>query len=432
MVRARISHHPRSEARERAAISRRQLLRGGWAACLSRLLEPAAALSALAVHASAAGRPPRLRIRKIESFTVKIPSPETPRNPFQKLRYAVTRVHTGEGVSGTSFIGVSPQVLERWVKPVLLGQDLFAVDEHLRRLQKRRGEAGSQVFSGVEHAIWDAIGQATGLPVAKILGGYRDKLRIYRTCVFPGKPDQSDVAYQTQADYAAALKKAGIGAMKVRAWRPRPMDDVDMVGAVREAVGDDFEIMLDRTAVRPGWVWDYATALEVARGLEKHRAYWLEEPFDGYDLEGPARLAAEVDIPITGGELGKTLQQFLGYLRHKTYDIIQPDTRICGGIWNARRVSILAEAFGVPCVQHGTSGLALAGYIQAGCAMPNCEWQEMIGGPVMPDVEWARAAELLRSDRVFEIEDGYVRLPDHPGLGLDVDEDALKEYRIDG
>ncbi len=432
MVRARIFHHRRSEARERVAISRRQLLWGGSAACLSGLLEPAATLPALAAQATAAGRPPRLRIREIESFTVKIPSPETPRNPFQKLRYAVTRVHTGEGVSGTSFIGVSPQVLERWVKPVLLGQDLFAVDEHLRRLQKRRGEAGSQVFSGVEHAIWDAIGQATAQPVAKILGGYRDKLRVYRTCVFPGKPDQSDVAYQTQANYAVALKKAGIGGMKVRCWRPRPMDDVDMVGAVRQAVGDDFEIMLDRTAVRPGWVWDYATALEVARGLEKHRAYWLEEPFDGYDLEGPARLAAEVDIPITGGELGKTLQQFLGYLRHKTYDIIQPDTRICGGIWNARRVSILAEAFGVPCVQHGTSGLALAGYIQAGCAMPNCEWQEMIGGPVMPEVEWARAAELLRSDRVFEIEDGYVLLPDHPGLGLDVDEDALKEYRIDG
>ena len=113
-------------------------------------------------------------------------------------------------------------------------------------------------------------------------------------------------------------------------------------------------------------------------------ARWLEEPFDGHDLEGPARLAAEVDIPITGGELGKSIHQFLAFLTHKTYDVLQPDTRICGGTLNARKISILAEAFHVPCIQHGTQGLSLAGYIQAGCAMPNCEYQEMIGQPNLP------------------------------------------------
>ena len=163
------------------------------------------------------------------------------------------------------------------------------------------------------------------------------------------------------------------------------MDDVEMLAVARKAVGDEFEIMFDRTAVRPGWVWDYDTALQVARGMEKYNARWLEEPFDGHDLEGPARLAAEVDIPITGGELGKSIYQFLAFLTHKTYDVLQPDTRICGGILNARKISILAEAFQVPCIQHGTQGLSLAGYIQAGCAMPNCEYQEMIGQPNLPD-----------------------------------------------
>jgi D-galactarolactone cycloisomerase len=396
------------------------------------MLSDAAALPALASQAVPAGRPPRLRIREIEGFSIELPLRGLPRHPFKQYRYSLTRVHTDQGITGTSFVPIRSDTLQRWVGPMLRGQDLFAVDDHLRRLQKQRGESGSQLFSGVEHAIWDAIGRAVNLPVAKILGGYRDKLRIYRTCVFPGKPDQSDVPFQRQAEYAAALKKNGFGAMKVRAWRPRPMDDVEMVGVVRQAVGDDFEIMLDRTAVRPGWVWDYATALKVARGLEKHRAYWLEEPFDGYDLEGPARLAAEVDIPITGGELGKTLHQFLGYLTRKTYDIIQPDTRICGGIWNARRVSILAEAFGVPCIQHGTSGAALAGYIQAGCAMPNCEWQEMIGGPVMPQEQWEPLLAVLKTPHLFRIEGGYVHLPELPGLGFDLNEDAIKEYRKRG
>ena len=87
------------------------------------------------------------------------------------------------------------------------------------------------------------------------------------------------------------------------------MDDAEMLAVARQAVGDDFEIMVDRTAVRPGWVWDYDTALRVARGMERYNARWLEEPFDDRNLEGPARLAPEVDIPITGGELGKSIHQ---------------------------------------------------------------------------------------------------------------------------
>ncbi len=389
----------------------------------------AEALQALAGEIKPPGKPPRLRITDIESFPVKVPSEKRRPDPFKIYQYTLTRVHTDGGISGSSFVPIDREVLEGWVRPTLVGEDLFAVDRHLKRLQKQRGESGVQAWSAVEHAIWDAIGKAVGRPVAKILGGYRDKLKVYRTCVFPGNPDQSDVAYETQADYAVRLKQAGYKAMKVRAWRPKPMDDVEMVGVVRQAVGNDFEIMLDRTAVRPGWVWDFPTALEVARGLEKHRAYWLEEPFDGYDLEGPARLAEQVEIPITGGELGKSVYQFLSYLISRTYDIVQPDTRICGGIWIARKIAVLAEAFGVPCIQHGTSGLALAGYIQAGCAMPNCEWQEIIGDPNLPEEQMEPAAKLLRTPYAFKIEDGYVHLPDSPGLGLDLDEDAIKEYR---
>lgn len=384
----------------------------------------------VAAQKSAPGKSPRVRITDIEAFAVQLPAGSGTPDPDVIYSYPVIRVRTDSGITGTSFLGIPPDVLNNWVKPTLVGEDLFAVDRHLKRLQMERGESGVQSWSGVEHAMWDAIGRVMGRPVAELFGGYRKKLRVYRTCVFPGKQDQSDVPYETQANYAVGLKKAGYTGMKVRAWRPRPMDDADMVGVVRSAVGDDFEIMLDRTAVRPGWDWDYPTALKVARGLEKHRAFWLEEPFNGYDLYGPARLAAEVDIPITGGELGNSIFHFLQFLTNKTYDIVQPDTRICGGIWIARKIGMLADSFGVPCIQHGTSGLTLTGYIQAGCAMPNCEWQEMIGGPNLPEEQWAPAVKLLRTPHVFQIEKGYVLLPDLPGLGLDINEDALKEYRV--
>ncbi len=400
-------------------FTRRAILGGAAAAGVQALLEPVRAVAAEAR---------RVRITDIESFHVIVPSTGE-RDPDRSYNYPVTRVHTDAGVTGTSFIACSQDILQRWVKPSLVGQDLFAVDRHISRLQMQRGESGVQTWSGVEHAMWDAIGRIAGQPVAKLLGGSRDKLRVYRTSVFPGKQDQSDVAYETQAKFASRLKQSGYTGIKIRAWRPRPMDDVDMVGVMRAAVGPDFKIMLDRTAVRPGWVWDYQTALQVCRGLEKHGAYWLEEPFDGHDIYGPARLAEEVDILITGGELAKSTYEFLEFLTHKTYDILQPDTRICGGIWMARKISVLAESFGVPCIQHGTGSLALAGYIQAGCAMNNCEWQEIIGGPNLPEEQWSPALQLVKTPYVFRVENGFVHLSGLPGLGLDLNEDAIKEYR---
>jgi len=411
-------------------LTRRSLLIRGAGCAASPLLTGVRAVAAEAK---------RVRITDVESFRVRIPGGDA-REEMKTYSYGVSRVHTDAGVTGTSFVPCPNDILQRWVKPVLVGQDLFAVDRHVARLQALRGESGVQIWSGVEHAMWDAIGRIANRPVAKLLGGARDRLRVYRTTVWPYTPqalsrkpllesDQAEVPYETQAKFAVRLRENGFTGMKIRAWRPKSMDDADAVGAIRAAVGPDFKIMLDRTAVRPGSVWDYPTALQVCRGLEKHNAYWLEEPFDGHDIFGPARLAAEVDILITGGELAKSTYEFMEFLVNKTYDVVQPDTRICGGIWMARKIAVLAESFGVPCIQHGTSSLALAGYIQAGCAMGNCEWQEIIGGPNLPQEQWEPAKKLVRTPDVFRIENGFVLLPDLPGLGLDLNEDAIREYR---
>ncbi|MCP5112806.1 MAG: hypothetical protein GY953_18420 [bacterium] len=124
-----------------------------------------------------------MRITDVESFQVRVPPEERPPDPIKIYRYMVTRVHTDAGVSGTSFVRTSPELLLRWVKPTLVGQDLFAVDRHLKRLQMQRGESGVQAWSGVEHAMWAAIGRIAGRPVAQLLGAYRDRLKVYRTCV---------------------------------------------------------------------------------------------------------------------------------------------------------------------------------------------------------------------------------------------------------
>ena len=391
-------------------------------------------LSAVAAEAK------RVRITDVESFRVRIPGGDA-REEMKVYSYGVSRVHTDAGVTGTSFVPCPNDILQRWVKPVLVGAGPLrcrparrtapGIARRIRRtdLVRRRARDVGRNRTDRKPARSEAARRSPGPPprvsnhcLALHTAGRSAKKPLLET-------DQAEVPYETQAKFAVRLRENGFTGMKIRAWRPKPMDDVDAVGAIRAAVGPDFKIMLDRTAVRPGSVWDYPTALQVCRGLEKHNAYWLEEPFDGHDIFGPARLAAEVDILITGGELAKSTYEFHGVSG-------QQDLRRGAARYPHLRRNLdgaedccSGRTFGVPCIQHGTSSLALAGYIQAGCAMGNCEWQEIIGGPNLPQEQWEPAKKLVRTPDVFRIENGFVLLPDLPGLGLDLNEDAIREYR---
>ena len=128
-------------------------------------------------------------------------------------------------------------------------------------------------WGGLEHAIWDAIGKIAGQPVYRLLGGAEGKVKAYLTCVWPGNPDQSHVTYDQQAEMAVKIKQAGFHGMKIRAWRPRPDDDVEACRTIRAAVGPEFAIMFDRTAHHPQVagqsVWDYETALSHCAGARE-------------------------------------------------------------------------------------------------------------------------------------------------------------------
>jgi L-alanine-DL-glutamate epimerase-like enolase superfamily enzyme len=201
-------------------------------------------------------------------------------------------------------------------------------------------------------------------------------------------------------------------------------------GEIRAAVGLDFSIMVDRTANLTG-LWGYGTALSVARALEKYDVDWLEEPFARDDFFSPARLAREVDIRISGGERFQGLDAYRECLVHGTYDILQPDAVICGGIWTARKVAALAEAFHIPVTLHGSMGLRLAGWLQTSGAI-GAEWQELaiVTPPLMPEEQWSPALKVLNTGSVFTIRDGYIEVPETAGLGLDVNREAVVKYRV--
>jgi len=233
-------------------------------------------------------------------------------------------------------------------------------------------KAGLGEWGGVEHAIWDAIGKIAGQPVYRLFGGSAQRLKVYLTCVWRGKTDQSNVPIKDQADWAAKIKRAGYQGIKIRVNRPNPMEDANACGEIRAAVGPDFSIMVDRTANLTG-LWDYDTALRVARALKKHDVRWLEEPFARDDFFSPARLGRDADIPISGGERFQGLDPFRECLVHDTYNILQPDAVICGGIFTVRKIAALAEAFHKPVILHGAMALRLPGWIQASAAV-GAEW----------------------------------------------------------
>jgi D-galactarolactone cycloisomerase len=402
--------------RRHPALTRREFVAAS-AGLAASLLDPLRKLEA-------AVKP--VRITDVDVFRIEIPTPEEHVKQGRMNRYTVCRIDTDAGVRGYSFAGPDPKILDSEIRPALVGADLFAIERHL--------EKGAGHWNGLEHAIWDAIGKIANRPVYELLGGGTPKIKVYLTTVWFGNQDQSHVAYDEQAAMAVKFKEAGFKGMKIRAWRPNSLDDTEACRVIREAVGPDFAIMFDRTAHAPESVgqkiWDYDTALEVARAFEKNGAYWLEEPFARDDFVQPAKLAREVDMPITGGEGLFGLEPFREALVNHAYDIVQPENRRSGGIWICRKVAALAEAFHVPCVLHGTMGLMLAGALQISASI-NAEWQEFvfIRPPLMPEEVWSPGLEVLNREQMYRLEDGHIHVPDLPGIGLDVNEEAVERFR---
>ena len=406
-------------------MNRRELLKGAGAFAAagittSQILGPVKAIAADVK---------RVRIQNIEAFAVRLPaaggepSPSVPtRGPnADPSRLVCTRITTEAGVRGYSFLGGSTADVEQ-AKKVMLGEDLFAVEQHLKR--------GLIDWSPIEESVWDAIGRTAGQPVYRLLGGALPvTLPVYLTYVWPDR--QAHVTPKQQGEQGAIVKKAGFKAMKVQIFRPNYMDDVDACSEIMAAAGPGFRTMVDRTAGAAG-LWTYPQGLAAAQALQKAGVYWLEEPFDRNDFETPARLAREVDILIAGGEGYRGLAAYRECLTHGTYDILQPDCNTVGGILTLRKVGALCQAWGIPICPHGISGLALAGRVQASAAIGSM-YQEIavLAPPQLPNDRVTPAMAILNS-APFAFRDGELVVPQGPGLGLDLNEEAIDRFRVEG
>ena len=362
-----------------------------------------------------------MKITEVESFRVAVPISEAQRQQRCYHATGVTRIRTDEGITGYGFSEVDAGVVGR----ILVGEDPFAIERHI--------PVGLDRWYGAENALWDIVGKAAGLPLHRLLGACRDKIPLYLTCVWPGAAEQTDVTPRQQAEDVLRYFEHGYQAVKIRSWRPDPMDDVEVVRLIRELVGgrEMMEVMIDRTAEFSGHTWDYETALRVARALEAVDATWLEEPFTRGDVELHARLRAETQIAITGGE-HQPPEVYAGYLRGGAFDILQPH---CAGVLSTlKKIAGMAEMFGVACIFHGSHGMNLVGSLQLAATIPSCRMHELVftTPPAPPEDAWAPLNALVKSGTLYTVKDGYVDIPSAPGLGIEVDEEALERYRVKG
>ena len=366
-----------------------------------------------------------MNVTAIDSIVCRVPVSERAASHGVHPEIPVTRVTTDQGITGYEFAHTSPNALER-ARRLIVGRDPHHIERFL--------QGGLLLCPAVEVALWDIVGKAARLPIKDLLGNAKDRIPCYLTCVWPGAADQSEVTYETQAKHLKYYQDHGFKAAKIRSFRRPIQADGDAVATIRETVGgrDQFQIMIDRTGQHSGTVWTLDEAIMMSQRYEALEVTWLEEPMVRGDVFNHARLRETVDIPITGGEGDRGLTMFAKYMKHGSFDIVQPEPMNCGGLLTTKKIAAMAEGFGLDCVCHGTHGLGLASRLQIEAALPNCWILEiaLTNPPLLPWEQWEHCLALVKQRKLFEIEDGQFIIPDRPGIGIDVDDQAIERYRV--
>jgi len=346
----------------------------------------------------------------------------------------IVLVHTDEGLVGIGEVDSSPDVVRAAIlcpsshsnavglREVLVGQDPHDIDGLWRRMYRasiyygRRGPA-LHAMSGIEMALWDLRGKAEDRPVCELLGTpCRDRVRAYASTLMP------DTEEEVRAVVGDLVANRGFTAVKL-GWGPLGQSadhDLKLVSAARDAGGANTDIMIDAGL---GYGRDVQTAMRVAREMQDLGICWLEEPFEPDELQAYAELTAAVDLPIAAGEHETTRWGFLELIERGGLDIVQPDVTRCGGLREAIRIDELARSHGRACVLHAwKSGIAKAASLHVSAVLDEA-----------PFLEYCVAGTAINNDLTVQrlpLEDGYVRVPTGPGLGVDLDPELISRYEV--
>lgn len=343
--------------------------------------------------------------------------------------HALIAVHTDQGITGYGSVFTDGRLALAGLdvlKPLLLGENALEPERVAEKLHQNsfwmgRGGTLTHVISGIDIALWDILGKATGLSVGQLLGGrFRDRVKPYCSLLMEEPALMRDIV----AEYRAR----GFRAFKI-GWGPfgRRGDaklDEAIVRAAREGIGAQSRLFVDAGASDAYWPNGLKWALRTADMLKDYEVGWFEEALKPDALEDYCTLRRASPVPIAGGEVLTRRQSFLPWLERGAFDIVQPDVTKVGGIAEQRRIVHMAEAFGVKYIGHGwNTALGVAADLQMASAFPDADLVEFIGGSPYVD---GILAEPFALDT-----DGDLAIPDKPGLGVELDRAKLARYTPD-
>ncbi len=345
----------------------------------------------------------------------------------------VVEIRTDEGTTGWGECygpaAVNKALIETQYRPRVIGRDPFDIEVVWEDLYNRIKDYGATGFaitalSGIDIALWDIMGRAVGKPVHKLIGGaHRTEVMAYATGLYFTDMDRLiPEAVEEARGYAAE----GFRAIKMKIGLGDPKLDLARVEAVREAIGPDV-----RLAVDANHCLTVPQAIRLGRAMEPLDILWFEEPISLEDRDGYVEVTRALDMAVAGGENEFTRWGFRDTIARKAMDIVQPDVCAAGGISECRKIAALASAHGVECVPHAWgSAIGLAATVQFLAALPDTPPALR---PMPPMLEFEQTPNPLRDDLAREPirqVDGVVRVPDGPGLGIEVDREVLDRFKV--
>ena len=310
----------------------------------------------------------------------------------------------------------------------IVGRDPTRIEQNWQIMYRhgfwRGGVVLNSAISGIEQALWDISGKELGVPVHRLLGGAtRDRVQLYAHAGWGLTTDDAVRHAQHFVEHGWQAFKTGVGSFERFSTEQRCIDAaVERISALREAVGPDVMIMVDAHGKhRPG------QAIKLMRALEPYDLFFFEEPIPPDNVAAMARLAnAGLNINIATGERLFTKWGFRELLEKQYVDIIQPDVCHDGGILETRKIAAMAETYYTRVAPHNPNGpVATAASIHLGAAIPNFCILEYAGHPRWYDGSESAHAKVVKTP--LEIVDGYVALPTEPGLGIELDFEAIEK-----
>lgn len=339
--------------------------------------------------------------------------------------HTLIAVHTDQGLIGLGSVFTNDAVVRACLallEPLYCRESAIEPERVSEKLHQHmfwlgRGGAITHTISGIDIALWDLFGKATGQPIGRLLGGcYRQRVQPYASLLMqePAK----------MRDSLQAVKSQGFRAFKI-GWGPfgrhNSTIDESIVKAAREVVGASSKLMVDAGGSDAYWTNGYKWALNTARMLADYDVYWFEEPLSPDAIEDYTLLREHSPVPIAGGEVLTRRQAFQPWLKARAFDIVQPDVTKVGGISEERRIAWMAQDNGVRFIPHGwNTAVGLAADLQLASAFPETDLVEYLtGSPFIDEITvggWQLDA------------DGMLSIPTRPGLGLELNPDVVAKY----